>query len=232
MTEMSSEQFETYEALNAAGHAANRQGRFGDARETFQHMYDIATDLGHTRKRLDALNPLARAYWSDEDYSEDGDGDQYKIALHKLQTATLIARSNGWKDEEGIATINSGRAQAVKGLRTVAFSEYPDYLRETVAPYFVVGGELLKGHDHYYYRYAAAQHGVGALALAGCRGQAREFLADGLRVAFHTSPEPYDQIPTYQVNTRGLAQMALGSILIPAGRHTPRAQKIAHAIIR
>jgi hypothetical protein len=81
--------------------------------------------------------------------------------------------------------------------------------------------DILRGNDHYYYRYANAQHGSVVAALSGKRRNTYHLLSEGLRVAFKVSPEPYDQIKTYKINRRGLVQMAAAAALILFGNKTP-----------
>lgn len=222
---MSNNEFpqQQFEELNSQGHAAKNNGDHAGALETFEQADDLAVQHGNDLKRIHALTPEARALWSTGDFEE---------ADAKLQTAADIAEDLGLVDEQAITMSNFGRLWAVKAARTLPMDELPDALREKSVPFFELSHEMLEENPHLYYRFANGQHGTGIAAIAGQRALARSLFADSLAVAPRRSPEPYDQIPTWRINTRGLGQLAVGAALIPLGNKTPGLSQVLGGVIR
>lgn len=197
-----------FENLHALGLEAQKDGRSPDALDYFIRADEIARNAGDERKRLDTLNPAAKAMWLMGDY----DGAQGMLA-----GASILAERLGLLDESAIAISNIGRVAAVRIVRLVPVPRQAEQLSGEAVPHFARAREMLAGHDHYYFRYSNAQHGSLAAALAGEWTEVRRLLRDGLGVAFRRSPEPYDRAITYKINPRGLGQMAVAAGLLFTG---------------
>lgn len=207
-----------FEDLNVAGHAAKDAGDHPNALRIFENAEELAVANGDALGRLHVLNPIARALWS---------MNRFDDATAQLEVASGIASELDLSDERGIAISNMGRIAAVKTVRTVPVAEQKQTLQTDVVPKFKDAFAILKNHPHLYYRYANAQHGSVLSAMAGERRFTARLLVEGVRVAFRRSESPYDQARTYEVNKRGLVQLAIAAALIPFGDRTPFLAKAA-----
>ncbi len=212
MTELTGQALARFEELNTAGQAANKAGSFDEGLGCFTEMEQIAVEAGDDLKRMHALNPAARSLWSMGEYQQ---------AQTKLTAAEEIGTELGLVDEAAIARSNIGRVAATSIVKSVPPKQQPQRLRQEAVPAFRCAYQALKGHGHLYYRYANAQHGSVVSALAGDRRLAVSLAIEGVRVAFRRSPEPYDQVQTYEINRLGLAQLAGALLLTPLGARTP-----------
>src|ERR1043165_3928671 len=104
--------------LHEAGMWAKEGGRHEEALEHFRgaDILTVQTAGDNDPKRLDALNPMARAFWSLGRYDE---------AVQALETAHDVALELGLRDQIGITQSNIGRLGAVKTVRTVPVDEHP-----------------------------------------------------------------------------------------------------------
>ena len=212
-----------FEILNEQGQSAKNRADHEAALVQFASMDALALEYNDPSKRIHALTPAARALWSMKRYDE---------ATGRLETAASLAEELGLQDERAITISNMGRIAAVKTVDTVPLALQAASLRELAVPKFRQAYELLRNHPHLYYRYANAQHGSVVAALAGDRKLAAQLVLEGFAVAFRTSPEPYDQRPTYQISPDGRKQMLAAIALIPLGQHTPKFADMARAEIR
>lgn len=206
------EQLDLYNQLEASGHQANRAGNFSAGLDYFEQMDAVAATAEDPAARLKALNPAAKAAWSQ---------GEYVLAQGELLTAYGLAEDLGLSDEASIATSNLGRAAVHRIVNHFALDEQPEAIRDIALPHFANAYHGLLGHDHMYYRYANAQHGSIAAALAGDRKLVANLVDDGMYAAFRTS-ERYDQVPTYTINRGGLAQMAAAAIIVAGGHRSDR----------
>ena len=209
---------EQYNALHGSGMAAKDAGEHETALDAFVQADTLAGEHDDSLKRMHALNPAARALWSMERFDE---------AAAKLDTAASIAAELGLSDEQGITVSNIGRIAAVKTIHTVPVAQQPRVLKDEAVPKFREAFDTLRNHPHLYYRYANAQHGSVVSALAGERRMAGRLIAEGFRVAFRRSPEPYDQVRTYEISRKGFVQLLAATALVPFGNRTPVAAGIA-----
>jgi hypothetical protein len=200
MSGMDPENSDMFKELHAGGLQASKRGNFRAARKLFEMADELAVMHEDDCKRLDALNPLARALWNAEDFYG---------ATDKLVTAIEIARELKLPDEEAIAISNLGRMAAVRVVRLYPAEDVPEALGDEAVPRFEIARKKLAGHPHYHYRYANAHHGAPVAAIAGKVAEAEYLIGEGMRVARRTSPEPYDQVVTFELNTNGLHQIAL-----------------------
>jgi tetratricopeptide (TPR) repeat protein len=224
MTEMDPAARAQFEELHAAGMAAKDKGQHEEALGLFLYADDVADSAGDNRKRLDALNPVARALWNLERYEE---------AAERLVEAASIAKQLELIDEEAIAISNVGRLIAAKTIRTIPVDEQPGALREASVPLFMKSYDMLRDHPHLYYRYANASHGGVTAALAGERKFAWQLSEEGLGVAHRVSPEPYDQKTPAEINPMGLKQLKAAKYLVILGNRTPiLAAKTRQSLVR
>ena len=114
-----------------------------------------------------------------------------------------------------------GRIAATEVIRTMPIEVQPEALMQRAVPKFIKALSILHNNDHYYYRYANAGHGSLICALAGDKFMANELIKDGMSVAFKTSPQPYDQVPTWRLTNHDLIRMCYARLLIPLGNRTP-----------
>jgi tetratricopeptide (TPR) repeat protein len=203
---------EQFEQLNTAGQLAKQAGDHESALAIFEKADQLAIAHDDNLKRMHALTPAARALWS---------LDRYDEATAKLEAASEIAAELDLTDEKGITISNIGRIAAVKTVHTIPIGRQKTVLRAEAVPRFREAYKTLKGHAHLYYRYANAQHGSVISAMAGERRLTGRLIAEGVRVAFRRSEEPYDQKRTYEINPRGLVQLLAATALIPLGSRTP-----------
>lgn len=201
-----------FEELHADGMNAKSQGNHADALVYFERADYLAQEHEDERKRLDALNPAARALWTLGNYRE---------AHQRLMLARQIASKLELIDEEAIARSNLGRLAAIQVVNNYPLSLHPKYLTKTALLEFKNAYNLLENHPHLYYRYANATHGSVASALAGNRDFTRQLIAEGLAVAHQISPEPYDQRPPAEISPKGLKQLRAARYLIAMGSWTP-----------
>ncbi len=206
------EQQVEFERLNALGHGAKDAGNHQGALEFFGVADALATEADDPLKQLHARTPLARALWSLGQYDE---------AAAKMAEVKHGAESLGLVDEKGIAQSNIGRLAAVKTVKTVPVEQQRDTLLTEAVPHFTEARKTLAGHSHHYFTYANAHHGSLVTALARKRWQSVRLLASGLAVAFRQSPDYDIGKRTYQVNKKGLGQMAVAVALLPLGDRTP-----------
>jgi len=214
---------EQFEEFHTAGTAAKDADNHTLALEMFKPAIALAQEHDDPAKSLDAMQPAARALWSLGRYDE---------ASEQLETAAGIARNLELTDEQGVIISNMGRIAAVKTIRTIPPAAQKETLRTAAVPKFSEAYDTLKDNPHLYYRYANAQHGSVVAALAGERWLATKLIAEGLRVAFQVSAEPYDQQRTYNISNgtrRGRYQMLAAVALIPFGSHTPFLAKVARS---
>ncbi|HJQ09357.1 MAG TPA: tetratricopeptide repeat protein [Candidatus Saccharimonadales bacterium] len=215
---------ERFEELNTIGQAAKDAGDHERALATFEEAHRLATEHDDNLKCMHAITPAARALWS---------MGRYDDASVKLETASDIARELDLTDELGITISNIGRLATIKTVHTVPVEQQREILRAEAAPKFSEAYNILKDHPHLYYRYANAQHGSVVSAMAGERRLACKLVTEGFRVAFRRSEEPYDQRRTYQINKRGLLQLAAATALIPFADRTPFfAKAVRNKLIR
>lgn len=207
-----------FEDLHTAGMAAKRLGNHHQSLSAFEAADQLAAEYGDDRKRLDALQPAAQDLWSMGQYDE---------AALRLTTAGRIAGELGLSDEQGIILSNLGRLGAVKAIHSVPEAWQRQGLKAEASPRFRAAFETLKGHPHLYYRYANAQHGSLTSALAGERLLTARLVAEGLRVAFRHSPEPYEQQRPYRTSPSGLIRMAAATALLPFADRTPVLAQVA-----
>lgn len=212
MTEMFPGEIMVFEELHARGMQAKNTGDHNEALRYFQLADNLASRTGDKRKRLDALNPAARALWSLGHYEE---------ATDKLEKALHIATQLELKDEQGIAVSNLGRLAAVKIVKTVPVEEQAGALSAKAIPIFFDAYTLLENHPHLYFRYANATHGSVVAALGGEKQIARTLINDGLRVSRLSSPEPYDQKTPAEISPNGLKQLRAARFLLLMGNQTP-----------
>lgn len=205
------EQLNIYTRLESLGHEANQQGNFATGFDYFDRMEQVAIEAGDSAARLNALNPGAKSAWSQ---------GEYVTGHHMLLTAHEIAEDLGLDDEALIARSNLGRAAMHRIVNHFALGDQAEAIRDIALPHFANAYHGLKGHDHLYYRYANAQHGSIAAALAGEHTLATSLVDEGRRVAFAVSQE-YDRVPTYRINPKGLVQLAAAGV-IAAGGHRSR----------
>lgn len=211
---------EQFEQLHAAGQSAKEAGDHAEALVVFEEADQLAIKHNDNLKRMHALTPAARALWSMGRYDE---------ASAKLEIASDIARELDLLDERGVTISNIGRIAAVKTVHTVPVEQQSETLAVEAVPKFKEAYNILKGHPHLYYRYANAQHGSVVSAVAGERRLAGKLVAEGARVAFKRSEEPYDQKLTYQINKRGLLQLVTAAALIPFANRTPLLAKVVRS---
>jgi hypothetical protein len=205
MSGMDAETGNLFKELHSGGLQASKRGNVRAARELFEMADELAVMHKDDRARLDALNPLARALWSINDFYG---------ATDKLVTATEIASELNLPDEEAIAISNLGRMAAVRVVRLYPVDDITEALADEAVPRFTLAREKLEGHAHYYYRYANACHGAPIAAIAGNETEASNLIAEGTHVARRRSPEPYDQVVTHTINPYGLHQIALASMYL------------------
>lgn len=220
MPEMTPEARQQFEELHTQGLQAQKAGNPQAALDRFLSADELAKTADDERKRLDALNPAAHAMWLMGDYD---------TALGVLTGAERIAERLQLIDEQAIAVSNMGRLAAVRTVNLSPVPKQAEELRREAVPRFARARQMLAGHGHFYFRYANAQHGSVAAALAGERREAVRLLKDGLSVAFRKSPEPYDQKRTYRISRRGLGQMATAAGLLPLGGRTPKLAEMARS---
>jgi hypothetical protein len=201
-----------FEELHAAGMTAKDDDDHAGALMNFEQADELALANDDNRKRLDALQPGARALWSLGRFNEAG---------QKLETAAKIAQDLELIDEQAIIISNIGRLATVKTIRTIPIKQQAAVLKAEAVPKFDVASSLLKSHPHLYYRYANAQHGSVVAALANERIVAARLIKEGLSVAFRKSPEPYDQQRTYEINRDGLKEFLAATALLLFGDRTP-----------
>jgi len=211
---------EQFEELHTAGMAAKDADNHELALATFNQADDLAAEHDDPLKRMHVLNPAARALWSMGRYDEASD---------KLRTAEGMANELDLTDERGIIISNLGRIAAVKTVQTVPVVQQAAALQTGAVPQFREALGILDGHPHLYYRYANAHHGSVIAALAGERRLSARLVVEGLSIAFRRSAQPYDQVPTYRVNWKGLVQLAAATALIPFGNRTPVAAGLARS---
>jgi hypothetical protein len=238
MSEMDSWNRTRFQDLHASGMAAKNAGEHGVAFYYFQSADDLARQTGDENLRLNALNPMARALWS---------MDACEEAQETLDEAQDIAERLGLVDERAIAISNMGRMAARKTVRrvpvrqrlgafkdrtlgrtaifetgkTVPVRRQAAELRRVATPRFEEAYELLRGHDHLYFRYANATHGSIVAALAGERALAETLIDEGQTVSNEVSPEPYDMLTPAQISPDGLKLLKAARYLIPLGNRTP-----------
>jgi tetratricopeptide (TPR) repeat protein len=201
-----------FEQHHAAGMAAKDRGSYVRALQHFENADLLAREHEDEHKRLDALNPIARAYWSLE---------YYDLAESTLNNAADIAQRLELVDEQAITISNIGRLLAVKTVKTIPVKDQPEELLNQAVYRFGQAYEMLRDHPHLYFRYANASHGSVVSALAGARSLARELISEGLSVAHKVSPEPYDQRTPAEISPGGLKQLKAARFLIPLGNSTP-----------
>jgi tetratricopeptide (TPR) repeat protein len=192
---MNAETASQFDRLHAAGLNANKDGEYDIAAKIFELADDLASEHNDPRKRLDALNPWAKALWSQDDYDQ---------AIDRLELAAEIANDLDLTDEAAIAVSNIGRVAAVRVVRLLPVELVAEALHEESLP-------------HFYYRYANAHHGAPIAAVAEGEDEAMKLIAEGAAVARKVSPEPYDQVPTYTINPNGLNQLALAIMYLEHG---------------
>jgi tetratricopeptide (TPR) repeat protein len=212
MAEMDDSEKQQFEDLHARGIAAKDAGEHEKAQSLFYGADIIARHAGDTRKRLDTLNPMARASWSLGRYDE---------ASKLLEAARSIAVELDLIDEEAIAISNLGRVAAIKTVKILPVGAQAEALRDSSVPLFHQAFEMLLEHPHLYYRYANASHGSVVSALAGERKFAWQLTGEGLAVAHQISPEPYDRKTPAEISPGGLRQLKAARYLIALGNHTP-----------
>jgi tetratricopeptide (TPR) repeat protein len=205
---MNAETASQFDRLHAAGLNANKDGEYDIAAKIFELADDLASEHNDPRKRLDALNPWAKALWSQDDYDQ---------AIDRLELAAEIANDLDLTDEAAIAVSNIGRVAAVRVVRLLPVELVAEALHEESLPHFSLAREKLSGHPHFYYRYANAHHGAPIAAVAEGEDEAMKLIAEGAAVARKVSPEPYDQVPTYTINPNGLNQLALAIMYLEHG---------------
>jgi len=215
---------EQFDKLHATGMALKDANKHDQALAVFERADQLAIDNNDEPKRLDALQPAARALWS---------MGQFDDAIDKLNTASEIAANLDLTDEQGIIVSNLGRLATNKIVSNTPVQEQAAALKTQAMPKFAEAYHILMDHPHLYYRYANAQHGSVVSALANERRTAVLLVVDGIRVAYRKSEAPYDQRPTYELNRRGLIQFAAATALIPLGSRTPLLAKWSrHRLIR
>ncbi len=207
-----------YERLNALGQQAKGIGDHEQALDLFNKAELLARTNNDPLKTIHALTPAARALWSLGLYDD---------ATSKLRVAYEIAQREQYIDEQGITISNLGRIAAVEVVATVPINEQKTALKARAVPNFRQARSMLEHNPHLYYRYANAQHGSVIAALAGDRRLAAQLVFEGMRVAFRSSEEPYDTLPTYKINKLGLLQMVAATLLIPLAEHTPLLAKMS-----
>jgi tetratricopeptide (TPR) repeat protein len=207
-----------FENLHSSGMAAKDSGDNYSALTFFERADELAISNDDQPKRLDALQPAARALWSMGRYDE---------ATTKIDMASAIASELGLTDEQGMIASNLGRLIATKVVKSIPVEQVAEALRNDAVPKFQEAFDLLKGHDHLYFRLANAQHGSVVSALAGNRKLSTELVKEGLAVAFIKSPEPYDQVRTFSIDPENMALLGVASALIPLGSKTPYLAKLA-----
>lgn len=209
MSEMPGNIREKFEELHEGGMRAKEAGDHVAAAEIFEMADELAENFNDKQKRLKALNPQARALWTLGDYEN---------ALDRLNTASIVARELGLKDESAIVISNIGRLAAVRVVKTVEVQDIPKTLRYESVPFFVQARMALAGHPHYYYRFANAQHGAPIAALAGENDEVNKLIDEAVMVAYERSPLPYDQVPTHVLSLKGLGQLALARGYLEASK--------------
>jgi len=212
-----------YEVLHRLGHGAKDSGDHSEAFKYFNLADEIAIAADDPLKQLHARTPAARALWS---------MGQFDAASQKMDEVKVIADDLELVDEQAIAISNIGRIAAVKIAKTMPLEEHREALRERALPHFEEARKLLKGHSHHYYAYANGHHGSMIAALAGKRWQSAKLLMSGLFAAFRRSPDYDVEKRTYEVNKKGLGQMAVAAALLPLGDRTPILARRAREFIR
>ena len=200
----------TYSLYETLGHRANQSGDFATGFDYFDRMERLAIEEDDQQARLNALNPGAKAAWLQ---------GEYLTAQHMLLTAYDIAQEARLADEAAIARSNLGRTAMHRIVNHFALDEQANAIRDIALPHFTNAYHGLLGHDHLYYRYANAQHGSVAAALAGDRALAVDLIDEGRNVAFKVSKH-YDQVPTYKINPGGLLQMMVAGVLASGGHRS------------
>lgn len=223
MSGMNPEARAQFEQLHTSGINAQKNDDDVAAYRIFTKADNLAKEYNDRRKRLDALNPAAKALWSMHEFDE---------AHRTLDEALEIAQELDLPDETAIVLSNFGRLAAFKRVKVSFVTDLPRKLREESVPYFHDAREMLKNHPHYYYRYANTQHGAPVAALAGDKAEAKALIEDGLGVAYEISPEPYDQIETYKINSKGIGQIALAAAILQYGDRYPGLKQTAIEQIR
>lgn len=223
MPEMSDLARTQFEELHAVGMAAKTANNHQEALQYFLYADEVAATAGDSRKRLDALNPAARALWT---------MGQYDFASKKLFEARDIAKELELIDEEGIIYSNLGRIAAVRTIKNVSVSTQPQVLRRQSVPYFKEAYRRLYNHPHLYFRYANATHGSIVSALASDRQFTRRLIQEGITVSDQISL-PYDEKTPAEINPNGKKQLKMARFLLALGNRTPiLAAKARNELIR
>lgn len=199
-----------FEALHAAG--LHNKNNPTESLAFFEQADVLAVRHDDARKRLDALQPAARALRGLGRYDEAAD---------RLNIARHIATELGLTDEQAMVISNLSSLVTARIVNTLPTDQQAAALKTEAVPMFVEAEQLLKKHPHFYYRYSNAKQGALVAALAGERAVSARFLWDGASVVFRKSPEPYDQETTYKINPAGLKQFLAAVALFPFGMKTP-----------
>ncbi|HSW79877.1 MAG TPA: hypothetical protein VLG47_03810 [Candidatus Saccharimonadales bacterium] len=231
---LTGENLERFEALHTAGMAAKNAANAAAtdelamqsnavARESFQAANLLALQHQDWQRQIDALQPWARASWALGDYDD---------AELQLTSAYELAKLRNLNDEMGMVESNRHRLAAIRIIREVQpVRRQISQLRADAVPRITVASLRLMGSPHYYYRFANAEHGSVTAALANERIISWHLIIEGLSVAFRKSPEPYDQVATRKLSSRGLKGLAAAALLIPLGGYTPFLAKRARRAI-
>lgn len=180
-----------YSTCFGLGLAAVRSKDFGQAFSSFKEAEALAREINDTKKRLKALNLMARAKIC---LAGLRGFDEAEDILFDVSDMAINSPEEGLDDELYTARSTLGRIAAIKIVRLFSYSELPEKLAQKPADFFIEVLEGLAESPNYHLRYSNAIHGAVVVALARRPAEADQLIAEGQKVATLAPPKPYKSI--------------------------------------